>query len=850
MFDPAVNTGGIYIYTLDATPPCTGDQSQVEVTIAPAPDAGTDANLTVCDQGAATSLLTALGTPDPGGSWSGPSTVTGDQYDPATMSPGDYVYTVTGTAPCGSASATVTVTETGSPNAGTDGAVTVCADGAAIDLFAELGGSPDAGGTWSGGLVGGMFDPAVNTAGTYTYTLDATLPCMDASSDVVVTVEIAHNPGTSAVDTACTGDGPINLFTLLGGNPDIGGEWMGPDGSMSGIFDPASSTQGTYTYQFIGGACADVSATVQMTVLAGPNAGQDNAVALCDAGPSVNLFGMLAGSPQPGGTWTGPDGAPVSPLISPASAAVGPYEYTVTGNASCPDASAVVTVSISESVDAGANGALSVCSDGAPVALFGELEGTPDAGGTWTMPPNNAPFNGVLDPAMDPSGAYIYTVQGMAPCPAASAQVNVVVVQAPDAGNDTTAALCSSSAAVNMLNLLGGTPDPGGSWTDPDGNSTSASFDPGTSMPGLYRYVVPVVANCSSDVATLDITVAMAAQAGGNGDTTLCSSADPFQLGPLLSGTPDPGGTWSGPSGIDVDGTLDPATASSGAYIYTVTAPTPCPQVMAAVQVTITPVPVVAPSFTMTEGCVPVAVTFSSGYTGNASCFWDFGNGTDTTNCGPITVIYDQPGNYLVQFTADPGNGCAVTATTDQIVRVFDKPTAAFSIVGSNTSTHNPVAAFDNLSVGASQYLWDFGGVGTSTAEDPQFTFPYEVEDIYPICLIAYAAPSCADTICADLLVPASAAVFTANAFTPDGDGINDEFAPVSSNLDPNDYFFIVMDRWGKAVFSTEDMNAKWDGNFGNGTPAPVGVYVWKLVGQDMIAHTRFEHIGHVTIVR
>src|SRR5690606_31122112 len=112
-FDPTVNTAGTYIYTLDATPPCTGDQSQVVVTIAPAPYAGTDGDLTVCDQGAAVSLLAALGTPDTGGSWSGPSPVTGDQYDPATMAPGDYTYTVTGTAPCGSASATVTVTETG-----------------------------------------------------------------------------------------------------------------------------------------------------------------------------------------------------------------------------------------------------------------------------------------------------------------------------------------------------------------------------------------------------------------------------------------------------------------------------------------------------------------------------------------------------------------------------------------------------------------------------------------------------------------------------------------------------------------------------------------------------------------
>ncbi|MBK7945338.1 MAG: hypothetical protein IPJ85_08540 [Flavobacteriales bacterium] len=55
------------------------------------------------------------------------------------MTPGVYTYTVTGIAPCANASATVTVTETSSPNAGTNSSATVCGNGAAINLFAQLG---------------------------------------------------------------------------------------------------------------------------------------------------------------------------------------------------------------------------------------------------------------------------------------------------------------------------------------------------------------------------------------------------------------------------------------------------------------------------------------------------------------------------------------------------------------------------------------------------------------------------------------------------------------------------------------------------------------------------------------
>src|SRR5690606_10967883 len=140
----------------------------------------------------------------------------GGMYDPATMDPGVYTYTVAGTAPCTNASSTVTVSETGSPDAGTDGAVTVCSDGTPIDLFNSLGGTPDAGGSWSGGLVNGLFDPAVNTAGTYTYTISATAPCLGSSADVTVTVEAAPDAGSDGALTVCDQGSAASLFTALG----------------------------------------------------------------------------------------------------------------------------------------------------------------------------------------------------------------------------------------------------------------------------------------------------------------------------------------------------------------------------------------------------------------------------------------------------------------------------------------------------------------------------------------------------------------------------------------------------------------------------------------------------------
>jgi large repetitive protein len=120
------------------------------------------------------------GTPDAGGSWT-----------PALAGAGTYTYTVTATAPCTiNATAQVVVTEQAAPDAGTNGALTICeaSTATAAQLFAQLGGTPDAGGSWT---------PALAGAGTYTYTVTATAPCtIDATAQIVVTEQAAPDAGT------------------------------------------------------------------------------------------------------------------------------------------------------------------------------------------------------------------------------------------------------------------------------------------------------------------------------------------------------------------------------------------------------------------------------------------------------------------------------------------------------------------------------------------------------------------------------------------------------------------------------------------------------------------------------
>jgi len=66
--------------------------------------------------------------------------------------------------------------------------------------------------------------------------------------------------------------------------------------------------------------------------------------------------------------------------------------------------------------------------------------------------------------------------------------------------------------------------------------------------------------------------------------------------------------------------------------------------------------------------------------------------------------------------------------------------------------------------------------------------------------------------------------VFFPNAFTPNGDGLNDQFKPVVYSL--SDFHWKIFNRIGQLVFETNEYNKGWDGRV-HGQPAVPGVYVW-----------------------
>ena len=101
------------------------------------------------------------------------------------------------------------------------------------------------------------------------------------------------------------------------------------------------------------------------------------------------------------------------------------------------------------------------------------------------------------------------------------------------------------------------------------------------------------------------------------------------------------------------------------------------------------------------------------------------------------------------------------------------------------------------------------------------------------------------DTMTLTVLVPA---FWLPNAFTPDGDGVNDVLYVRGEGV--TDFNFRVFDQWGHTVFYSQDLNIGWDGRKQpGGEQLAEGAYVYLVTGT-LTDGTPVNQNGIVNLIR
>lgn len=209
------------------------------------------------------------------------------------------------------------------------------------------------------------------------------------------------------------------------------------------------------------------------------------------------------------------------------------------------------------------------------------------------------------------------------------------------------------------------------------------------------------------------------------------------------------------------------------------------------------------------------------------------------------------PGSYNVWIAND--NGC-IGGPTNVVIGSPQPPVASFTYEPIPPDVLNPTVTFINTSDFAVEHDWLFGIIeplGSSTAENPVFTFPPELGD-YPVMLTVTDSIGCQDSLVLDVHVNDVIMVFIPNTFTPNEDGLNDLFSPVGHDIDEDNYQFIVYTKWGDKVYESTTYPHTWNGSLYNEKEyyVPDGYYNWHLITKSKTTTEKLEMRGTVMVMR
>ena len=336
------------------------------------------------------------------------------------------------------------------------------------------------------------------------------------------------------------------------------------------------------------------------------------------------------------------------------------------------------------------------------------------------------------------------------------------------------------------------------------------------------------------DICPEDTAQLLAVAAGGDGNGYL------YQWSPV----------WDLSNGF----VPDPIATPGSTITYKVTVKDNCgsPAVTDSVTVNVHDLPTVDfYSDDTLRGCEPFDVTLISNSNPVQFAKWTIGE--DIEAVGFTADVTDLlAGVYDVTLEVISPHGCENSLTKKKYITVLPKPEAKFVMNPDKTTIFNTIVQFEDKSQGnVVDWQWDFAGFGTSQQQNPKYQFPADTGD-YIITLKVITKDGCENSTEEVLRIGSEYNFYVPNSFTPNGDGLNDVFAPVGIGVDPNEYSLYIYDRWGTLVYSSKSLSQPWDGRYqSNNKEAENGVYVWKIIANDATDdHTPHEYKGTVTLIR
>lgn len=248
---------------------------------------------------------------------------------------------------------------------------------------------------------------------------------------------------------------------------------------------------------------------------------------------------------------------------------------------------------------------------------------------------------------------------------------------------------------------------------------------------------------------------------------------------------------------------------------------------------------------------------------------WDFGNGaTAGTQVVPGVVTYGNPSPfqnaiYSVSLYVATDSGCVSTTYSDPCITVYPQPIADFTWgpQSPEPDVMSPTIFFFDQSQGASGQnglQWYLGDVflnnlqnNYTTVQNPVHTYESYDPNVYYVTQWVQNSYGCRDSITKPVEILPNWTFYIPNAFSPNGDGVNEGFKGTGIGIDTTTYNLWIFDRWGMMIFYSTDLEETWNGRIQgkDGDIVMEDVYVWKVRFRDY-AGKKHEYKGTVSVIK
>ncbi|MFN3939162.1 MAG: gliding motility-associated C-terminal domain-containing protein [Chitinophagales bacterium] len=330
--------------------------------------------------------------------------------------------------------------------------------------------------------------------------------------------------------------------------------------------------------------------------------------------------------------------------------------------------------------------------------------------------------------------------------------------------------------------------------------------------------VTGIGGECGDVTTTFTLIVDEDELADAGADASICIGSSTTLNG--YGGPAENQYVWTPATGLSDPNIANPVASptSTTAYLLTTYDTLGCPATDA-VLITVNPLPNINAGSDEAI-CVDGQVTL--GATGGVSYVWSPAIGLDNPNIANPVCTVDEETVYTV--TGTDANGCVNT----------DEMTVSVNYLPEVIAVANPytidvfLGEYTQLDVttGGVQFSW-FPPSGLSDANIQNPTAQPQDTLVYTVTVTD--AQGCVNSDTVIVYVIGELTVLLPNAFSPNGDGINDYYYPAVSGSGDLDYYAIY-NRWGEMIFentapNTADASNGWNGEW-NGKQAEVGAYV------------------------